>query len=155
MSLARTLGFAFTMVTGANDTTTGLLSGAAELLPQNPEQQRMLAEDPQRIPKAIEGFLRLTSPAQGLARTGYGGTSRLNFSFAAVAARLAFVCGPVPHRSHGRCGGMPQWTGGRAGNRSALRVAGGRLDGMALAKHRLEELGHRAPAGKRLCALQR
>ena len=26
------LGFAFTMVTGGNDTTTGLLSGAAELL---------------------------------------------------------------------------------------------------------------------------
>ena len=49
----------------------------------------------------------------------------------------------------------PQRTGGRAGNRSALRVVGGRLDGMALAKHRLEELSHRAPAGKRLCALQR
>ncbi len=69
VSLARILGFAFTMVTGGNDTTTGLLSGAAELLTRNPEQQRRLAEDPERIPNAIEEFLRLTSPVQGLART--------------------------------------------------------------------------------------
>jgi cytochrome P450 len=69
VSLARILGFAFTMVTGGNDTTTGLLSGAAELLTKNPEQQRMLAADPERLPNAIEEFLRLTSPAQGLART--------------------------------------------------------------------------------------
>ncbi len=68
VSLARILGFAFTMVTGGNDTTTGLLSGAAELLTKNPDQQTLLAEDPGRIPKAIEEFLRLTSPVQGLAR---------------------------------------------------------------------------------------
>ncbi len=68
VSLARILGFAFTMVTGGNDTTTGLLSGAAELMTKNPDQQRLLAEDPKRIPNAIEEFLRLTSPAQGLAR---------------------------------------------------------------------------------------
>jgi cytochrome P450 len=69
VSMAQILGLAFTMVTGGNDTATGLLSGAAELLTKNPEQQRMLAEDPTRIPNAIEEFLRLTSPAQGLART--------------------------------------------------------------------------------------
>ena len=68
VSLARILGFAFTMVTGGNDTTTGLLSGAAELLTRNPDQQTLLVEDPERIPKAIEEFLRLTSPVQGLAR---------------------------------------------------------------------------------------
>jgi cytochrome P450 len=69
VSMARILGFAFTMVTGGNDTTTGLLSGAAELLTKNPGQRRLLAEDPGRIPNAIEEFLRLTSPVQGLART--------------------------------------------------------------------------------------
>ncbi len=68
VSLARILGFAFTMVTGGNDTTTGLLSGAAELLTRNPDQQALLAEDPKRIPNAVEEFLRLTSPVQGLAR---------------------------------------------------------------------------------------
>ena len=69
LSLAWILGFAFTMVTGGNDTTTGLLSGAAELLTKNPDQRKLLAEDPGRIPNALEEFLRLTSPAQGLART--------------------------------------------------------------------------------------
>ena len=68
VSPAWILGFAFTMVTGGNDTTTGLLSGAAELLTKNPDQQKLLVEEPERIPNAIEEFLRMTSPAQGLAR---------------------------------------------------------------------------------------
>jgi cytochrome P450 len=63
------LGFAFTMVTGGNDTTTGLLSGAAELLTKHPDQQKLLVEEPARIANAIEEFLRMTSPAQGLGRT--------------------------------------------------------------------------------------
>jgi len=63
------LGFAFTMVTGGNDTSTGLLGGTAELLTAHPEAQRRLAREPERIPDAIEEFLRLTSPVQGLART--------------------------------------------------------------------------------------
>jgi cytochrome P450 len=69
VSAAWILGFAFTMVTGGNDTTTGLLSGGAELLSKNPDQQRLLVAEPERIPNAIEEFLRMTSPAQGLART--------------------------------------------------------------------------------------
>lgn len=68
VSAAWILGFAFTMVTGGNDTTTGLLSGAAELMTRNPAQQSRLAAEPARIPNAIEEFLRLTSPVQGLAR---------------------------------------------------------------------------------------
>lgn len=69
VSAAWILGFAFTMVTGGNDTTTGLLSGTAELLTQNPDQRKLLAEEPDLIPNAIEEFLRITSPVQGLART--------------------------------------------------------------------------------------
>lgn len=63
------LAFTFTMVAGGNDTTTGLLGGATQLLNQNPEQRRLLAGDPDLIPDAVEEFLRLTSPVQGLART--------------------------------------------------------------------------------------
>ena len=63
------LAFTFTMVTGGNDTTTGLLGGAVQLLDANPEQRRLLVEDPALIPDAVEEFLRLTSPVQGLART--------------------------------------------------------------------------------------
>lgn len=68
LSLIHILGFAFTMVTGGNDTTTGLLSGAAEQLTRHPEQRRLLAAEPARIVNAVEEFLRLTSPVQGLAR---------------------------------------------------------------------------------------
>lgn len=63
------LGFAFTMVTGGNDTTTGMLGGAVQLLTQRLDQRALLLEDPSRIPDAIEELLRLTSPVQGLART--------------------------------------------------------------------------------------
>jgi cytochrome P450 len=63
------LAFTFTMVTGGNDTTTGLLGGAVQLLHQRPEQQQLLAQQPELIGDAVEEFLRLTSPVQGLART--------------------------------------------------------------------------------------
>ena len=63
------LAFAFTMVTGGNDTTTGMLGGAVQLLHQRPDQRRLLVENPTLIADAVDEFLRLTSPAQGLART--------------------------------------------------------------------------------------
>ena len=66
------LAFTFTMVTGGNDTTTGLLGGAVQLLDGNPDQRRLLVGDPDLIPDAVEEFLRLTSPVQGLARTTTG-----------------------------------------------------------------------------------
>jgi cytochrome P450 len=67
--LLSVLGFAFTMVTGGNDTTTGLLGGAAELLTERPDQRARLIADPGRIPVAVDELLRLTCPVQGLART--------------------------------------------------------------------------------------
>ncbi|MFV8163028.1 cytochrome P450 [Mycobacterium sp. 134] len=63
------LAFTFTMVTGGNDTTTGMLGGAVQLLQQRPDQRKLLIDDPELIPEAIDEFLRLTSPVQGLART--------------------------------------------------------------------------------------
>lgn len=68
VSPAQILGMGFTMITGGNDTTTGLLGGALELLTRHPEQRALLLEDPLRIEGAVEEFLRLTSPVQGLAR---------------------------------------------------------------------------------------
>ena len=47
------LAFTFTMVTGGNDTTTGMLGGSVQLLHQRPDQRRLLAEEPRsdrRIP---------------------------------------------------------------------------------------------------------
>src|ERR1700736_2206700 len=63
------LAFTFTMVTGGNDTTTGMLGGSVQLLHQRPDQRRMLAEHPELISAAVDELLRLTSPVQGLART--------------------------------------------------------------------------------------
>lgn len=63
------VGFVFTMVAGGNDTTTGLLGGAAELLTAHREQRRVLIDDPSLIRPAVDEFLRLTTPVQNLART--------------------------------------------------------------------------------------
>jgi len=68
-AMIRILGFAFTMVAGGNDTTTGLLGTAVEQLARHPEQRRALVADPGLIPGAVEEFLRLASPVQALART--------------------------------------------------------------------------------------
>jgi cytochrome P450 len=69
------LGFAFTMIAGGNDTATGLLGGAAELLTAYPGQRQLLLERPDLLPAAIEEMLRLTSPVQCLARTVTGDTA--------------------------------------------------------------------------------
>src|SRR5579875_1023368 len=66
------LAFTFTMVTGGNDTTTGMLGGSVQLLHQRPDQRRLLADNPDLIPDAVDELLRLTSPVQGLARTTTG-----------------------------------------------------------------------------------
>lgn len=63
------LAFTFTMVTGGNDTTTGMLGGSVQLLHQRPDQRQLLIDSPELIADAVDEFLRLTSPVQGLART--------------------------------------------------------------------------------------
>lgn len=63
------LAFTFTMVTGGNDTVTGMLGGSMPLLHERPDQRQLLVDDPGRIPDAVEELLRMTSPVQGLART--------------------------------------------------------------------------------------
>ena len=63
------VGFIFTMITGGNDTVTGMLSSSAVLLDRHRDQRQMLIDDPSAIPNAVEELLRLTSPVQNLART--------------------------------------------------------------------------------------
>jgi cytochrome P450 family 130 len=63
------LAFTFTMVTGGNDTVTGMLGGSMPILHQRPDQRELLVDSTERIPDAVEELLRLTSPVQGLART--------------------------------------------------------------------------------------
>lgn len=63
------LAFTFTMITGGNDTTTGMLGGAVQLLHQRPDQRRLLTGQPKLISDSVDEFLRLTSPVQMLGRT--------------------------------------------------------------------------------------
>lgn len=63
------VGFVFTMITGGNDTTTGLLGGAAELLTDHDDQRQELIRAPELVASSVDEFLRLTSPVQNLART--------------------------------------------------------------------------------------
>ncbi|WP_296607255.1 cytochrome P450 [Nocardioides sp.] len=63
------LAYVFTVVTGGNDTTTGMLGGSVQLLESDRDQRRLLLADPSLVGEAVEELLRLTSPVQGLART--------------------------------------------------------------------------------------
>jgi cytochrome P450 len=69
VSVLQMLGFAFTMVAGGNDTTTGLLGVSLQLLTEHRDQRHKLMEAPGLISDAVEELLRLASPVQGLART--------------------------------------------------------------------------------------
>lgn len=63
------LAYVFTVVTGGNDTTTGMLGGSVQLLENDRAQRQLLLDDPALVTDAVEELLRLTSPVQGLART--------------------------------------------------------------------------------------
>ncbi|MBO0872210.1 MAG: cytochrome P450 [Pseudonocardia sp.] len=67
--LVQVLAYAWTMIAGGNDTTTGLLAEAVRLLQRHPDQRARLVAEPGRIPVAVEEFARLACPVQGLART--------------------------------------------------------------------------------------
>lgn len=64
--ILRILAFTFTMVTGGNDTSTGLLGGGVQLLSERPDQRKLALDD---VDSTVEELLRLTSPVQGLARS--------------------------------------------------------------------------------------
>ncbi|MEO2167631.1 MAG: cytochrome P450, partial [bacterium] len=69
LEILEILGYAFVMIAGGNDTATGMIAGAAELLTRYPEQRRKLRDNPGLIRGAVEEVLRFTSPVQDLART--------------------------------------------------------------------------------------
>lgn len=63
------VGFCLLLLVAGNETTTNLISNAAVLLAEHPDQRELLAAEPDRLPVAIEEFLRFESPVQSLART--------------------------------------------------------------------------------------
>lgn len=57
------------LLVAGNETTRNGLSGAMQLLIENPETRARLIEDPKLIPAAIEEMLRLVSPVVSFSRT--------------------------------------------------------------------------------------
>ena len=62
------------LLVAGNETTRNGLSGAMQLLIENPETRARLIEDPSLIPAAIEEMLRLVSPVVSFARTATNDT---------------------------------------------------------------------------------
>lgn len=63
------LGFCFNLIVGGIETTTNLIASGMVLLQADANLRRVLAAAPERVPQAVEEFLRLESPVQGLCRT--------------------------------------------------------------------------------------
>jgi cytochrome P450 family 142 subfamily A polypeptide 1 len=63
------------LLVAGNETTRNGLSGAMQLLIENPETRSRLIEDPSLIPAAIEEMLRLVSPVVSFARTATSDTA--------------------------------------------------------------------------------
>jgi len=68
LSDADLYGFIFLLLIAGTETTTNLLTNAMVVLDDQPSLRAALVEDPRLIPGAIEEFLRLESPVQGLTR---------------------------------------------------------------------------------------
>jgi len=62
-------GACYLVMTAGHETTTHLLGNALAILAERPTAWAWLRERPDRIPVAVEEFLRFVSPAQGLSRT--------------------------------------------------------------------------------------
>jgi cytochrome P450 len=62
------LGFGWLLLVGGNDTTTNLIGNGLELFARHPDQRRLLVEDPDRIPDAVDEVLRIASPTHTLPR---------------------------------------------------------------------------------------
>src|ERR1700753_4169859 len=63
------LNFAFLLLVAGNETTRNLIALGTLALIAHPDQCRLLAEDPTRIPLAVEEMLRWNSPVTHMART--------------------------------------------------------------------------------------
>jgi cytochrome P450 len=63
------LSMAQILLIAGNETTRGLIAGAGLALAERPEQRRMLVDDPDLMPGAVEEFLRFVTPVTHMCRT--------------------------------------------------------------------------------------
>jgi cytochrome P450 len=63
------VGYCVALLVAGNETTRQLTSGAAALLAEHPGQRARLVREPERLPNAVEEFLRVVTPIQAFGRT--------------------------------------------------------------------------------------
>jgi cytochrome P450 len=90
------VGFCGLLGAAGNETVTKLLGGACVLFGRNPDQYRLVVQDPGRIPGAVEEALRHTTPSQYQGRTV---TTEVTWHGVTVPARsrILLVTGSANH----------------------------------------------------------
>jgi cytochrome P450 len=68
MSLPEMLGSVQQLLVASNETTTNGIAAGIQLLAENPKQQTLLRDNPNRMYTFVNETLRLESPVQGLFR---------------------------------------------------------------------------------------
>lgn len=63
------MGYYVIIATAGHDTTAAAMAGGLRCLAENPEQLRMLQDDPGLLPNAVEEMLRWTAPVRHFMRT--------------------------------------------------------------------------------------
>ncbi|HUA32160.1 MAG TPA: cytochrome P450 [Candidatus Binataceae bacterium] len=74
LDIAEMLSIIQQLLVAGNETTTNLIASAMLLLVRNPDQMKLVIDDPSLIPNMIEEALRLESPVQGLFRLAKSAT---------------------------------------------------------------------------------
>ncbi len=69
LGLEDQLSMAQVLLIAGNETTRGLIAGAGQAMAEQPDQRRILVEEPERIAPAVEEFLRYVTPVTHMCRT--------------------------------------------------------------------------------------
>jgi cytochrome P450 len=83
------LATAMLLLVAGNETTTNLIGNGMLALLRNPEQMRLLRDDPSLIPTAVEELLRYDGPVQG---TGRVATEPMEIDGRLVEPQQAVLC---------------------------------------------------------------
>ncbi|NVN49017.1 cytochrome P450 [Mycolicibacterium hippocampi] len=117
------LQFCLLLLVAGNETTRNLIALGTLALINNPEQFRLLREDPELMPSAVEELLRFTTPVANMSRCAtqdveirgqliregqfltmlYGSANRDEEIFGPTAEQLDITRNPNPHLAFG-CG---------------------------------------------------